>query len=153
MSLPARCRGATLVELIVTIVVIAAAVFGVIALTSATATRSADTMVEVQSVVIGEAYLNEILQKPFGIPDCGPCTRTQMDNVADYNGLLDVGVHDATGTPVANLGSYTVKATVANSALGAGPAVPAQQSELVTVTVTAPNGRSIALSGYRTLYP
>ena len=152
MSSPARCRGATLVELIVTIVVIAAAVFGAIALTSATAARSADTMVEVQAVVIGEAYLNEILHKPFG-SDCGPCTRLQMDKVGDYNGLVDAGVQDATGTPVANLANYTVQVTVANSALGAGPAVPAAQSELVTVTVTAPNGRSIALSGYRTLYP
>lgn len=152
MTSPARCRGATLVELIVTIVVIAAAVAGAIALTTATATRSADTMAQVQAVVIGESYLNEILQKPFG-SDCGPCTRLQMDKVADYNGLLDVGVHDATGTPVANLGNYTVQVTVANSALGAGPAVPAAQSELVTVTVTAPNGRSIALGGYRTFYP
>lgn len=152
MSSPARCRGATLVELIVAIVVIAAAVFGVIALTSATATRSADTMVQVQAVVIGESYLHEILQKPFGA-DCGPCTRLQMDKVADYNGLLDVGVHDATNAPAANLGNYNVRVTVANSALGAGPAVPLAQSELVTVTVTAPNGRSIALSGYRTLHP
>ncbi|HEY6514569.1 MAG TPA: prepilin-type N-terminal cleavage/methylation domain-containing protein [Steroidobacteraceae bacterium] len=152
MSSPARCRGFTLVELIVTIVVIAAAVSGVIALTSATATRSADTMVQVQAVVIGEAYLNEILQKPFG-SDCGPCTRIQMDKVADYNGLLDVGVHDATGASVTNLSNYTVQVTVANSALGAGPQVPSSQSELVTVTVTAPNGRSIALSGYRTQYP
>jgi MSHA pilin protein MshD len=153
MSSPARCRGVTLVELIVTIVVIAAAVAGVIALTSATATRSADTMIQAQAVVIGEGYLNEILQKPFGAADCGPCTRTQMDTVMDYNGLLDAGVHDATGTPVANLGNYTVQVTVANSALGAGPAVPGPQSDLVTVTVTEPNGRSIALSGYRTLYP
>lgn len=152
MSSPARCRGVTLVELIVTIVVIAAAVSGVIALTSTTATRSADTMVQVQAVVIGESYLNEILQKPFG-SDCGPCTRLQMDKVGDYNGLLDVGVHDATGTPVASLAGYNVRVSVVNSALGAGPAVAAPQSELVTVTVTAPNGRSIALSGYRTFYP
>lgn len=152
MSSRARCRGATLVELIVTIVVIAAAVSGVIALTTTTATRSADTMLQLQAVVIGEAYLNEILQKPFG-SDCAPCARLQMDKVADYNGLLDVGVQDATGSPVANLGNYTVRVTVVNSALGAGPAVPAPQSELVTVTVTEPNGRSIALSGYRTLHP
>jgi prepilin-type N-terminal cleavage/methylation domain-containing protein len=153
MSSPVRCRGVTLVELIVTIVVIAAAVLGGIALTSATATRSADTLVQVQALVIGESYLNEILQKPFGF-DCAPtCTRTQMDKVGDYNGLLDVGVRDGTGTPVANLGNYTVRVVVANRALGAGPAVPAAQSELVTVTVTAPNGRSIALSGYRTLHP
>lgn len=153
MSLPARCRGVTLVELVVTIVVIAAAVFGVIALTSAIAARSADTMLQAQAVVIGESYLNEILQKPFG-SDCGACTRTLMDRVGDYNGLVNAGVHDATDTPVANLANYTVQVTIANSALGVAPTrVPAAQSELVTVTVTPPNGRSIALSGYRTLYP
>lgn len=150
MSSPARCRGVTLVELIVTIVVVAAAASGVVALLSATAARSADTLLQVQAVVIGESYLGEILQKPFG-SDCAPaCTRTQMDKVGDYNGLVDVGVHDASGAPVANLGHYTVRVAVANSALGA---VPAAQSERVTVTVTAPNGRSIALGGYRTQYP
>lgn len=153
MSSPARCRGVTLVELIVTIVMIAAAVFGVIALTSATATRSADTMVQIQAVVIGQSYLNEILQKPFG-SDCGPCARSNMDKAGDYNGLVDVGVRDATNAPVANLGNYTVQVAVANSPLGNAPSrVPAAESELVTVTVTAPNGRSVALSGYRTLHP
>jgi MSHA pilin protein MshD len=152
MTSPARCRGVTLVELIVTIVVIAAAVSGAIALTSATAAKSADTMLQDQALVIGESYLNEILQKSFG-SDCGPCSRIQMDKVGDYNGLLDVGARDATGTAVTALSSYTVQVTVVDSALGAAPQVPVAQSELVTVTVTAPNGRSIALSGYRTLYP
>jgi MSHA pilin protein MshD len=150
MSSPARCRGVTLVELIVTIVVVAVAVSGVLALVSATAARSAENMQQVQAVAIAESYLNEILQKPFGV-DCGPCTRTQMDKVGDYNGLADVGAHDASGAPVTNLGSYAVQVTVTNSALGAGPAVPAAQSELVTVTVTSPNGQTVGLSGYRTL--
>jgi MSHA pilin protein MshD len=152
MSLPARCRGVTLVELIVTIVVVAVAVSGVLALVSATAARSAENMQQVQAVAIAESYLNEILQKPFGV-DCTACARAQKDEVGDYNGLVDVGAHDATGAPVTNLGSYTVRVTVTNSALGAGPAVPAAQSELVTVTVAAPNGQAVGLSGYRTLYP
>jgi MSHA pilin protein MshD len=154
MSSPARCRGVTLVELIVTIVVVAVAVSGVLALVSATAARSAENMLQVQAVAIAESYLNEILQKPFGLDPCAPaCTRTQMGKVGDYNGLVDVGAHDATGTAVTNLGSYTVQVTVANSALGAAPAVPAPQSELVTVTVASPDGQTVALSGYRTLYP
>ena len=150
MSSPARCRGVTLVELIVTIVVVAVAVSGVLALVSATAARSAENMLQVQAVAIAESYLNEILQKPFGFDCVGTCTRTQMDEVADYNGLVDVGAHDATGAAVTNLGSYTVQVTVANRALGA---VPAPQSELVTVTVASPDGQTVALSGYRTLYP
>lgn len=154
MSSPARCRGVTLVELVVTIVVVAVAVSGVLALVSATASRSADDMLQVQAVAIAESYLNEILQKPFGVDPCAPgCTRTLMDKVGDYNGLVDVGAHDATGTAVANLGSYTVQVSVVNRTLGKAPAVPAAQSELVTVTVTSPNGYSVALSGYRTSYP
>ena len=154
MSSPARCRGVTLVELIVTIVVVAVAVSGVLALVSATAARSAENMQQVQAVAIAESYLSEILQKPFGVDPCAPtCTRTQMAKVGDYGSLVDVGAHDATGSPVTNLGSYTVRVAVTNSALGAGPAVPAAQSELVTVTVTSPDGQAAALSGYRTLYP
>ena len=154
MSSPARCRGVTLVELIVTIVVVAVAVSGVLALVSATAARSAENVQQVQAVAIAESYLNEILQKPFGIDPCAPgCTRTQMGKVGDYSGLTDAGAHDATGAAVTNMGSYTVQVTVANSALGAGPGVPAAQSELVTVTVTSPSGQAAALSGYRTLYP
>ena len=150
MSLPARCRGVTLVELIVTIVVVAAAVAAVLAIVSATAARSADNLVQTQALMAAESYLNEILAKPFGSDACVPtCTRTQMNKVGDYNGLADAGAHDQTGAAVAGLGAYAVQVSVGNSALGA---VSAAQSELVTVTVTPPNGAAVVLSGYRTLY-
>jgi MSHA pilin protein MshD len=154
MSSPARCRGVTLVELIVTIVVVAVAVSGVLALVTGTAARSAENMQQVQSVTIAESYLNEILQKPFGVDACAPgCTRTQMAKVGDYNLLTDVGAHDATGTAVTNLTGYTVQVAVTNPTLGTAPVVPATQSELVTVTVTSPDNQTVALSGFRTLYP
>ena len=74
-----------------------------------------------------------------------------MDEAGDYNGLLDVGAHDQTGAAVPQLGAYKVGVTVTNSTLGTPPAaVPA---ELITVTVTSPNGQIIVLSGYRTQYP
>lgn len=154
MSSPARCRGVTLVELIVTIVIVAVAVSGVLALVSATAARSAENMQQVQSVAIAESYLNEILQKPFGVDACAPgCTRTQMAKVGDYNLLADVGAHDATGAAVTNLTGYTVRVAVTNPTLGTAPVVPTTQSELVTVTVTSPDNQTVALSGFRTLYP
>ena len=150
MSSRVRCRGVTLVELIVTIVVIAAAVSAVLAVVTATAARSADNLLQAQAVVIGESYLSEILQKPFGFDCAATCTRLQMDKVGDYNNLVDLGVHAGSGAAVPDLGAYAVRVSVTNSALGA---VPAAQSELVTVTVTSPNGQTLALSGYRTLYP
>lgn len=150
MSLPARCRGVTLVELIVTIVVVTAAVAAVLAIVSATAARSADNLLQTQAVLVAQSYLNEIVAKPFGADACAPtCTRPQMNKVGDYNGLTDNGAHDQTGTPVAGLGAYLVQVSVSNSALGA---VPAAQSELISVTVTPPNGAAVVLSGYRTLY-
>lgn len=152
MSSPARCRGVTLVELIVTIVVVAAAACTVLAIVSSTAANSANNLIQTQAIIVAESYLNEILQKPFGF-DCAPiCTRLGMDKVADYNGLNDVGVHDQSGSPVSGLTGYTVQVAVTNSPLGA-PAVPAAESELVTVTVTPPSGAPVVLNGYRTLYP
>ena len=153
MSSPARCRGVTLVELVVTIVVIATAVSAVLAIVASTAARSAENLVQTQAVLVAESYLNEILAKPFGSDPCAPgCSRTQMSKVGDYNGLTDAGAHDQKGTAVVGLGRYGVQVSVTNSALGA-PAVPAAQSELVTVTVTPPNSAAVVLSGYRTLYP
>lgn len=152
MGSPARSRGVTLVELIVTIVVVAIAVCAVLAVLSATAAGSADSMVRQQAVLIAESYLHEILEKPFGSPDCGPCQRSLMDTVGDYGGLMDVGVRDQTGNLVPNLTGYTVSVSVIFAPLGAITAV-SRQAQLVTVTVRAPDGSSVILNGYRTMYP
>lgn len=147
MSSPARCRGVTLVELVVTIVVVAAAVAAVLGVVSVAAARSADNLVQTQAVIVAESYMNEILQKPYGF-DCSPiCTRTQMDKAGDYGGLADTGVHDANGTAIPALAAYNVTVSVASAALGAMPA------ELITVTVAPPNGAPIVLRGYRMQYP
>lgn len=153
MSSRARCRGVTLVELVVTIVVLAAALAAVLGVVSVSAARSADNLLQTQAVMVAESYLNEILAKPFGSVCPAPCTRPQMDEVGDYAGLSDVGVHDETGAAVAGLQNFNVRVTVGGSSLGTGPVVPATQSVLVTVTVTPPNGTTVVLSGYRTLYP
>lgn len=153
MGSPARSRGVTLIELVVTIVVVAAAVAAVLAVLSAAAARSADGMVRQQAVLIGESYLHEILEKPFGVTACSPtCARTQMAAVGDYNGLVNAGVRDATDTAVPALSGYTVSVTANYTGLGAITAA-SQQAQLVSVTVTGPTGAQVLMSGYRTLYP
>jgi MSHA pilin protein MshD len=132
-------------------VVVAIAVGAVLAVLSAAAARSAESMVEQQAAMIAQSYLGEILGKPFGVDPCHPgCARSQMAAVGDYDGLVDAGVRDAQGNAVAGLTAYTVGVVVTQSALGA---VPAAQSQLVTVTVTGPAGERVVLSGYRTQYP
>jgi MSHA pilin protein MshD len=150
---PARSRGITLVELIVTIVVVGIAVASVLAVLSAAAVRSADTMVRQQSVLIAQSYLREILEKPFGVDACYPgCSRTQMAAVGDYNGLSNTGVRDANDVAVGSLSGYQANVTASYSALGAISAA-SRQAQLVTVTVTPPTGPQVVISGYRTKYP
>jgi MSHA pilin protein MshD len=148
--------GFTLVEVIVSIVVLSIAIVGVVAGLSAVAVHSASAMVNEQAVAIASSYLNEVLQKPFGtgVAD-GATMRSQFDVVADYAGLTDVGVHDQTGAPAPGLGEFTVTVNVGAGTLGnppAVPAVPAGQVLEVDVTVSDSSGVLVELSGYRTQY-
>lgn len=147
-----RERGVTLIELIVSIVVIAIAIGGVMGVLSQSVGRSADAMVMSQAVAIAEAYLEEITLRPFADPDGvdGEALRTDFDDVDDYNGLVDVGARDQFGNAPAALAGYTVAVTVTpTSAL---TSVPSADAERVDVTVTYPPNVVVALSGYRTRY-
>lgn len=144
-----QCRGFTLIELIVSIVVLAIAVAGVVAALSAIAVRSANAMVSEQANAIASAYLDEVLQKPFGAND-GQVARPNLDVIDDYAGLTNVGVQDQTGTAVAGLGQFTVVVSVTPTALGA---VVAGESREVDVTVSHPSGVTVVLSGFRTQHP
>jgi MSHA pilin protein MshD len=152
---PSRARhrrtqaGFTLIEIVVAIVVLAIAVGGSMAALSAIWVQSADAMVTEQATAIASAYLNEVLQKPFGAFD-GKTTRPTLDVVDDYNGLNNAGVRDQAGALVPGLGQYNVRVAVGSGALGAVPAAEVRQ---VDVTVVHSSGITVVLSGYRTKYP
>jgi MSHA pilin protein MshD len=141
--------GYTLIEIVVAITVLAIAVSGAVAALAAIAVRSADAMVREQATAIASAYLNEVLQKPFGAFD-GHTTRPTFDVVDDYAGLTNSGAQDQSGTLISGLGQYTVAVSVGAGALGG---VPAAQLREIDVTVTHTSGVVVVLSGYRTLYP
>ncbi len=160
--------GVTLVELIISIVVIALAVVGVMPLMSLTTRHSADPMIQHQAVAVAEAYLEEVLLLPFdefaasgtaegplGF-DAGEVTRDLFDDVNDYIAHTDAGARSLTnpGAVIPGLDQYTVNVVVQNDGnLGAGAlAVPNTSVELVTVRVTHPAGVNVVLAGYRTRY-
>lgn len=142
-----HARGATLIELIIAITVIAIAVTAVLGLLSAISVRSAGAMSSTQAASIASAYLDEALSKayqdPDGIIEAG---RANFDDVRDYN-FVDNGARDANGNPVPGLGQYTVQITAVAAALGAVP-----NAIRIDVQVTAPNGRVTLLTGFRTSY-
>ena len=147
-----RSRGFTLIELVITIVLISLAASAVLAGIATTSVNSARAMTQFQATAIAEAYLEEILLRPFADPDGsdGETARADLDDVDDYDGLADSGARDQYGNAIAGLEAYAVAVSVQSSS--ALPSVPAGAARRVTVTVQPPQGASVALTAYRTDY-
>ena len=148
-----RCRlgqrGMTLIELVVSIVVISIAVGAILGVLSRNAEHSADAMVLTQAATIAEAYLEEIELKPFADPNgvSGATARAQFDDVGDYNGLVDNGAADEFGNAIPSLSRYTVSVNVTpTSAL---PNVPSTDAYRIDVRVRYAPYVDIVLTGYK----
>ena len=100
-------------------------------------------------------------------PEAGETRYTpanQFDNVNDYAGFDTAnaspsGIADISGSVIASLGGYRAQIAASPQPLGpAGSTIAATDGNgaaqvlLVTVTVTAPGGDSLSLSGYRARY-
>lgn len=172
-----RERGVTLVELVVSIVVISVGLAGILVVMDRTTRASGDALVEHQAIAIAEAYLEEILAKPFCDPDGSACvignapgsanclvcpakegSRDLYDNVCDYNLTDDSPPKKQDGNlPGAGLESYRARVTVmaAGATLGtAGSSLLGDNCEVmnVKVQVTGPGGADVTISGYRANY-
>jgi len=144
--------GVTLVELLVSIVVVAIAAGTILGLLAQTTAASADPMIRHQASAIAEAYLEEILLRPFDDPDGadGEGSRAAYDDLDDYDGLVDAGARDQFGNPMPGLDGYTVSVSVVPSA--ALPGVPGGDAYRVDVNVSRGTDIDLLLSGYRTRY-
>lgn len=60
-----RQQGITLIELVISIALLAIALTGITLMLGGGLSRSADTLLEIRSVALGQAYLDEILGKHF----------------------------------------------------------------------------------------
>jgi MSHA pilin protein MshD len=137
------------VEAIVAIVIVAIAAVTILAQMSQANVQSGSQWVQLQARSIADAYLLEIMRRPFDDPDGadGEASRGQFDDVDDYHGLNDGGARDATGNPLPGGGSYTVAVQVL--AHGSLPGVPASDARLITVTVADPVGGTAVARGLR----
>ncbi len=143
-------RGVTLVELIVSIVVVATAVGAILGVLSRNVGGSADPFITLQAGAIAEAYLEEIRLRPFLDPDGadGEVLRSDFDDLDDYHGLLDNGARDQFGNPIAALANYTISVNVVASA--ALPGVPSADTLRIDVRVVQAPYVDFTLSSYRT---
>jgi MSHA pilin protein MshD len=141
--------GVTLVELILSMVIISIALTGVLTVMNLTVSHSADPVVRHQSLAIAESYLEEILLQSYANPTNGysGLDRSQFDDVGDYNGLNDTGVKDQLGQSVVTLANYNVTVSVSTPVTLADSI----QAKKITVNVFG-MGSGLKLVGYRVDY-
>jgi MSHA pilin protein MshD len=147
----------TLFEIIVTIVLLAITSTAFLSVYSNMVSGSADPVIEQQAITVAEAYMEEILRKPYKdprdptVPETGSAeageSRASFNDVQDYNALpANQNVRDQNDNPIAALAGYSVTVAV-QAALLSG--VNAMQ---IDVTVTHPVSGAILLSAFRTEY-
>jgi MSHA pilin protein MshD len=145
-----KSSGFTLIEMIITIVVIGVGLAGLIVAFTTTMRSSADPMVRKQLIAVAEAMMEEITLKPYAI---GPgarsgCDRRNVDDIRDYAGY-SAGVCTPDGVANANLSAYTVQVDVSASPI-TWNAVP--ETLRIKVTVTDGARESFSLVTWRTNY-
>jgi len=174
--------GFTLIEVIIFIVIVGAALAGVLSVLNITTKASADPMIRKNMLAIAESLLEEVQLQPFTWCDpddvnaamataYGACATVQntaagkvgetrgsitspLDNVLDYNGLNDIKTNiTGAAMPTGYSASIAVAASVLNDI------TTADASLLITVVVChattcnqSSTGDVISLQGYRTRY-
>lgn len=175
MCISRRQHGLSLIELIMFIVIVGAALAGVLTVFNVTIRHSGDPMIRKQALAVAEAVLEEVILQPFtwcdpddtaaatatAYADCSVATAAQntatakagetrggatpLDNVFDYNG-------EAISTNIAGGGAtlYVANVTVAPAALND---ITAASDAALLITVTVASGsETIQLQGYRSRY-
>lgn len=162
-------QGVTLIELVITIVVIGIALSALVSALSQGISRSATPLWEGKALELQQAYLDEILAMSFddGTPVGGgeilaaasPCTlgtegqtRINFDDVDDYNGLNDTPpVLIDTSIDMSDYSQYQVTATVSCAGTEVGLSSD-RMAKRITLTVVAPSGESRSVSVYKGNY-
>jgi MSHA pilin protein MshD len=155
-------RGVSLIELIMFIVIVGAAMVGILSVMNITTAHSADPLIHKQAIAIAESLLEEIELQDFidlntGLTTCPTALTadrsTDNHTVSCYNNFSTTT--GFTNNSLGLSGTYTANVLIdsTNSPLGTGAnTILAGSAVRVTVTVTDPQGNQIAIDGYRTKY-
>ena len=160
-----RQQGATLVELIMTIVIISVAIAGVVGAFSLIAGRSADPLNQSRAVALSQLYMDEILAKKFADEspvgggevdvDKADCSslgddgddRSDYDDVDDYQGLVDKPPANSEEVDLEGYSGFSVSISVECD--GAEVGLSDHHAKRISITVTDPSGNDYLFSAYR----
>jgi len=152
--------GFTLVELIVTMMIMSFAVLGITYALSFAFSHQSDGLWQARSVALAQSYIEEIMARRYdensplgGVPPCSLATvacsavgndgetRATFDDVDDYHGLDESPPRDADDAVRAGYTGYRVQVQVAYADAGqiAGLGLDdTTDAKVITVTVTPP---------------
>jgi MSHA pilin protein MshD len=148
-----RHRGFTLLELVVTLVILAIAAIAISGLVAQIGGASASPVLQTQALYLAEGYLEEAMLKAYADPDgvnegCG-VSRDLWDDVADYACLgAAAPPTDSAGAAMPGLDRYRVRMTVGDPATVGGAT-----TRRIEVRVTHLDGRiDVRLAALRAQY-
>lgn len=159
-------HGATLVELVMTIVVISVAIAGVVGAFSLIAGRSADPLNQTRAIALAQLYMDEILARQYAnisptgggevnaaSADCGDPgpegseSRRTFDDVDDYHNLTDAPPQNGDARALDGYSGFSVAIQVACA--GGDVSLDNHDAKRIDITITDPSNQSYAFSAYR----
>lgn len=157
-------RGATLVELVMTIVIISVAIAGVVGAFALISGRSSDSLNQTRAVELAQLYMDEIITKKYddntpqgGQPrHTGACNigvdgsenRSTYDDVDDYDEIDGEVPRSAVGT-LTGYSGFTVTVEIECAGGDPGVGLPTSQAKRIDLTITTPGGGDFVFSAYR----
>ena len=138
LATPRKQHGMTLVELVITIVIIGIAAAALFSAMASITARSADPMLRQQSLYIAEAYLETLLV-------------VDLTNNPPLIPAVEALPHGIDNEPILELSGYRVTVVLDNSAK-LGPSGEQVDATRIDVSVKDPSGQVLTLTGYRTDY-
>jgi len=174
MKYRTKSQGFTLLELIVSIVILGLGVTAFTSLINQTTRHSIDPMIIEQANAIAQSYLEEVMLRSFCDPDlstdcptfcvaaaCGACNVTEgsrnlFDDVCDYNAALadsTTGARDQDNNIIAGLEAYNISVTVDDSGVTLN-GLNSASGDIVRIDVNVTHDSfsdlNLTLTGYRT---
>ena len=157
-------RGVTLIELVLTIVIVSVAVAGVIGTFSLVTGRSADPLLQSRATALGQLYLDEVMARRYdadtpiggGFVEDVACSPASEDH-SDRNRFGTVNdFHTGGNNPqepflaAGSQGLYSgYRVLVEVSCAGGEVSLPEDDAKRIDVTVIDPQDRETVISAYR----
>ena len=154
-------RGVSLIELIMFIVIVSAAMVGILSVMNIVSKNNADPVMHKQALAIAESLLEEIELQDFSAASGVSHTSVSVNNrstayhlVSDYSGFSmpsPPGIFSLnnSSTPMNGLTGYSAIVSITPQPIIASTTTTAL---LITVAVTDPSGNTIKSVGYRADY-